>query len=54
MVPGQTVILELAQLTFLDSSAIHCFFKTWHASGHPAMLLNTTPTVRRILDLGMI
>ena len=25
MVPGQAIVLDLAQLTFLDSSAIHCF-----------------------------
>jgi anti-anti-sigma factor len=51
MVPGQPVILDLAQLTFLDSSAIHCFIRTFEASGHPVMLLNATPIVRRILDL---
>ena len=53
LVPGKPVIFDLAQLTFLDSNAIHCFSKTWYVSGHPVVLLNATPTVRRILDLGV-
>jgi anti-anti-sigma factor len=52
MVPGQPVILDLARLTFLSSSGIHCLTKTWEASGHPVVLLNTTPWVRLILELG--
>ena len=52
LVPGKPVILDLAQLTFLDSSAIHCLFKTWYSSGQPVVLLNTTPSIRRILELG--
>ena len=52
MVPGQPVVLDLARLTFLSSIGIHCFIKIWKASGHPVVLLNTTPSVRRILDLG--
>jgi anti-anti-sigma factor len=50
MIPGQPVVMDLAQLTFLDSSAIECLFRTWYASGHPVILHNTTPAVRRILD----
>lgn len=53
LVSGQPVILDLAQLTFLDSSAIHCFIRTCEASRHPVVLLNTTSPVRRILDFGM-
>jgi anti-anti-sigma factor len=52
--PGTPVILDLAQVSFLDSSAIHCFLKTWHASGHPVVLLNTSPTARRILDIATL
>jgi len=51
MVPGQAIVLDLAQLTFLDTSAVHCFIKTCAESGHPVVLLNTTKSVRRILDL---
>jgi anti-anti-sigma factor len=53
LVPGQPVILDLAQLSFLDSSAIHCFNTTRYVSGHPVVLLNATSTARRILNLGM-
>jgi len=52
MAPGRPVVLDLEQLFFLDSSAMHCFIRTWQASGHPVVLLNTTPSVRRILDAG--
>jgi anti-anti-sigma regulatory factor len=27
MVPGQAIVLDLAQLTFLDRTAIHCFIR---------------------------
>jgi ABC-type transporter Mla MlaB component len=48
---GQAVIMDMAQLTYLDSSAIHCLVRTWMATGHPVVLQNTTPAVRRILSL---
>jgi anti-anti-sigma factor len=51
MVPGEPVVLDLAQLTFLDSAAVHCLVRTWTATGHPVVLRNTSPTVRRILEL---
>ena len=51
MVPGQPIVLDLAQLTFLDSSAIHCFIRACAESGHPVVLHNTSPTVRGFLDL---
>jgi anti-anti-sigma factor len=51
MVPGQVIVLDLAQLTFLDSSAIHCFIRACAESGHAVVLHNTSKTVRRILDL---
>jgi anti-anti-sigma regulatory factor len=51
MVPGQPIALDLAQLTFLDSSAIHCFIRAGAESGHPVVLHNTTKAVRHILDL---
>jgi anti-anti-sigma factor len=51
LVPGQPVILDLAQVTFLDSSSIPCLMRTWDASGHPVVLRNTSHTVRRILEI---
>jgi anti-anti-sigma factor len=54
MIPGQPVVMDLAQLTFLDSSAIECLFRTWYASGHPVILHNATPAVHRFLDLARL
>jgi len=51
MIQGQPIILDLAQLNFMDSSGILCLFKTWYTSGHPVVLRNASITVRRILDL---
>jgi anti-anti-sigma factor len=49
MVPGQRIVLDLADLTFLDSSAMHCFVRTFEATGHPVVLLNASRSLRRIL-----
>jgi anti-anti-sigma factor len=51
MVPGVAIVLDMAQLTFLDSSAIHCFIKACQVTGHRVVLRNATPTVRRVLEL---
>jgi anti-anti-sigma factor len=51
LVPGRPIVLDLAQLTFLDSSAVHCFIKTEAQSSHPVLLMNASRTVRRLLDL---
>ena len=50
-VPGQPVILDLAQLTFMDTSASHCLIKTWDATGHPVLRRNSSAAVRRLLKL---
>ena len=49
MVPGQPIVLELADLTFLDSSAMHCLVRTFEATGRPVVLQNTSRALRRIL-----
>jgi anti-anti-sigma factor len=51
LVPGQPVILDLAQLTFLATAAIPCLIRTWDASGHPVLLRNSSAAVRRFLAL---
>ena len=43
-------ILDLAQLTFLETSAIHCLIRNGARSGHPVVLRNASASVRRILD----
>ena len=51
MVPGVAIVFDMAQLTFLDSSAIHCFIKACQVTGHRVVLRNATPAVRRVLEL---
>ena len=54
MVPGQAIVLDLAQLTFLDTSAIHCFIRAEAESGHPVVLMNASRAVRRILNVARL
>ena len=49
VVPGQPIVLDLAQLTFLDTSAMHCFVRAFEATGCPVVLLNASRSLRRIL-----
>lgn len=49
VVPGQPIVLDLAELTFLDTSAMHCLVKTFEATGLPVVLLNASRSLRRIL-----
>ena len=51
MVPGQGVVLDLAQLTFMDSTVIHWLVELCDATGHPVVMRNASPTVRRILEI---
>jgi anti-anti-sigma factor len=51
MVPGRAIVLDLAQLTFIDSSVIHWLIATCQATGHPVVLRNASTTVRRLLDV---
>jgi anti-anti-sigma factor len=51
LVHDRPIVLDLAQLTFIDSTGIHCIVKTSSASGHPVRLRNTRPAVRRTLDM---
>jgi anti-anti-sigma regulatory factor len=39
----------LADLTFLDSSAMHCLVRTFEATGRPVVLQNASRALRRIL-----
>jgi anti-anti-sigma factor len=49
MVPGQPIVLDLAGLTFVDTSGMHCFVRTFEATGHLVLLLNASRSLRRIL-----
>jgi STAS domain len=50
-VPDQPIVLDLAELSFIDSSGIHCIVKICSVTGHAVQLRNTQSAVRRILDL---
>jgi anti-anti-sigma factor len=49
-VQGQPIVLDLADLTFLDTSAVHCFVRTFKATGRPVVLLNASRSIHRILE----
>ena len=49
VVPGRSIVLDLAELAFLDTSAVHCFVGTFEATGRPVVLLNASRSLRRIL-----
>jgi anti-anti-sigma factor len=49
LVPGQPMVLDLAELRFLDTSAMHCLVTTFETTGHPVVLLNASRALRRIL-----
>jgi anti-anti-sigma factor len=51
MVPGRAIVLDLAQTTFMDSNVIHWLVEICDVTGHPVVLRNASPTVRRILDI---
>jgi len=50
MAPGRVIVLDLSQVTFLDSSAIHWLVETCDATDHPVVLRDPPPVVRRVLD----
>jgi anti-anti-sigma factor len=52
MVPSRPIVMNLAELTFLDSSAIHLFIRTCSESGHPVVLQGASLAIRRTLHLG--
>jgi anti-anti-sigma factor len=49
MVPGQAIVLDLADLTFLDTSAMHCLVRTFETTGRQVVLQNASRALRRIL-----
>lgn len=49
VVPGRAIVLDLAELAFLDTSAMHCLVRTFETTGRPVVLLNASRSLRRIL-----
>ena len=51
IVPGRAIVFDMAQLTFMDSTAINCMIRICMETGHPVVLRHASPAVRRLLDL---
>ena len=51
IVPGRAIVFDMAQLTFMDSTAINCMVRICMETGHPVVLRDASPAVRRLLDL---
>lgn len=51
LVRGRQIVLDLAQLTFVELSAIHWLVEVCDATGYPVILRNVSPAVRHILDI---
>jgi anti-anti-sigma factor len=49
LVPGQPIVLDMVDLTFMDSSAMHCLVRTFEATGRPVVIQNASRALRRIL-----
>ena len=48
---GQAIVLDLAQLSFLDSAGVHCIINAFLATGHPVVLKAVSPAIRPFLAL---
>jgi anti-anti-sigma factor len=48
---GQQPVLDLSELTFLDSSGIRAILQIARASGQAVVLRSLRPNIRRVLDV---
>jgi anti-anti-sigma regulatory factor len=51
MIPGRPIVLDLAQLTFIEGGVIHWLVEVCDATGQPVIIRNASPSVRRVLDI---
>src|SRR5262245_11264075 len=49
MAPGRAIVLDLTQLTFMDSNVIHWLTEVFNATGTPVILRNTPQTAQLLL-----
>jgi len=49
--PGRALVLDLSQVTFMDSIGVHGLLKAWHMTGEPVVLQNPPARVRRLLAI---
>ena len=54
MVPGRAVVLDLAEVTFMDSNVIHWLIELFDATGTPVVLRNAPHTARLLLGVAEI
>ncbi len=54
MVPGRTIVLDLACLKFIDSNVIHWLVEVFEVTGTPVVLRNTPRAARILLDVAAI
>ena len=54
LVPGRTILLDLACLRFIDSNVIHWLVEVFEVTGTPVVLRNTPQTARLLLDVAAI
>lgn len=49
-IEGRPIVFDLAEVSFMDSSGLGVLVKT-NLAGHPVILRNASPIVRRIIEV---
>lgn len=48
---GTTLVLDMSQLSFMDTAGIHCLLNVHSSTGEPVVVRNPSPAARRMLQL---
>lgn len=48
---GKTLVLDMSQLSFMDTAGIHCLLNVHSSTGEPVVVRNPSPAARRVLEL---
>ena len=51
MRPGRPIVIDMAALTYIDSSGIGLLVRTYQRSGERVVICNPSRQVRRVLEL---
>lgn len=51
MKPGRPVVLDMAQLNFIDSCGVEFLIRTYQVTGERVVICNPSRQVRRLLEL---
>jgi anti-anti-sigma factor len=49
--PGKTLVLDMSQLSFMDTAGIHLLLNVRTSTGGPVVVRNPSPAARRVLEL---